>query len=228
MRLGLYPGQNTAPNITPEQLRADVREMARICDVMGGTEYGENVDHRVLRDELPHWQHVGTAECPISVRRNVLRIVDADTKWVLERGRAGVNPRRPAQVAIVEHVKRHRLPPFAIVATHWTNGAFSNPGQRAEEWRDDAWLDCWEGTRDVVRDLLDERLSVLLVGDLNARRVPRFHRRQEWLPGSGGIDKGAALEAVEGVRFRARGDVRRVELHSKHDGRVWRVQLRRP
>jgi hypothetical protein len=228
VRLGLANGQNTAPNLTPEQLRSDVREMGRLCDVIGWSEFGENADHRILRDELAHWQHVGTTECPVSVRRGAFRILDAETVWVLERGRAGVNPRRPAQVAVIESVKRPRLEPFAVVATHWTNGAFSNPGQRAEEWRDDAWLDCWEGTRDVVRELLDDGIPTLLVGDLNARRVPRFVRRQEWLPGSSGIDKGAAFEPLgSSTRFGRVEHVKRVELHSKHDGRVWRVPLRR-
>jgi hypothetical protein len=228
VKLGLYPGQNTAPNISSGKIRDDVRRMAALCDVFGSTEFGEPSDHRALRDELPGWQHVGMTECPISVRRGVLRIVDHETRWVLPEGRRGVNPRRPATIAVIEHVKRPRLAPFAVVATHWTNGAFSNPGQRAEEWRDDAWLDCWEGTRDVVLELVENGLPTLLVGDLNARRVPRFVRRHEWLPGSGGIDKGAAIEVPgAGTRFGRVELVKRVQLHSKHDGRVWRVPLRR-
>ena len=226
MRLGLANGQNTAPNLTRDQLGEDVRRMGRACDVIGWSELGEAADHVVLRGELPSWQHVGSTECVVSVRRSVLRVLDGETVKIAD-GLKGVNPRRFVAVAVVEHVKRPRLEPFAVVATHWTNGAFSNPGQRAEEWRDDAWQDCWEGTRDVVLDLLDHKLPVLVVGDLNARRVPRFVRRQEWLEGSRGIDKGAAIEVPGGTRFGNPVLVRRLELNSKHDGLIWQVPLRR-
>ena len=170
-------------------------------------------DHRVLH---------GDTYTPMLLPPH-LRVLDLE-QTVLHKGHAGSTPTRRVVEAVVEHRNRPHLDPFALLGTHFVSGSdWRDPTPDAEEaFRRELWHTGFPVFKSRVSHYADEQeMTVLWAGDVNARRMPRVHRRERRLIDAG-IDKMGVVEG--GVRVELR-DVRRVPMRSDHDLRAAQVRL---
>ncbi len=115
-------------------------------------------------------------------------------------------------------VNRPLLPPLRFVNTHWTNGAWSNPGQPGEAIRDELWLRQYEQTAALIRQWWGAGHTVVLVGDLNNPGViAPPHASWRWAVGQdGGLDR---IGFVQGSVLVDVVDTGWIDLHSDHHAR---------
>lgn len=177
----------------PDMPRRWVREDARRVSALTRT--------RPLRVVL--WQEIGEAEdlADIGSRLWPHRTIHGDTRQPitvspgfkvlargvepLHQGLARVSPGRIATWAILAH-PHPRAGRFAVVNVHYVSGAFSNPGQRGEAWRDLQWDVGHQAVAALVKDLRADGLPVMGGGDFNRRGdVPDLTPMTRWVAGSG-------------------------------------------
>jgi hypothetical protein len=97
------------------------------------------------------------------------------------------------------------------------SGAFSNPGQRAEEWRDERWAIGHAAHGALVRAFNAEGLTVVGGGDFNRRGdIPDLSPACRWVAGAG-YDHLYVSQAKNGTRVHpGRVQVNRRGLHTDH------------
>lgn len=237
---------------TPDLPRAAVRRCARIvaahADACGWQEIAEAEDHADLKEHLPDtrwwWHDAGGKEVPQSFRKSMWVPAEDSalpawaSPFMLEKisdSIPGVNPDRYLAWSFMRR-RFHdgTLSPHLICHfnTHWVNGAFSRPGQKAEEERVQRFWQGWEKCQGIVERVHDiGTVAIVFSGDLNAAVVPTFVSSQRWL-WTTAIDKMALIDAPDGnggARLRlVPGSILSVDDPSDHDLRLASIQMANP
>jgi hypothetical protein len=246
-RQGTANVRNT-PDLPREAVRRCAEVVAGHVDVCGWQEIAEAEDHADLKVHLPEtswwWHDASGREVPQSFRKS--RWVPAEDKelpaWASPFMLAkisdyipGVNPNRYLAWSFMRRrfhdgtVSPHLICHFN---THWVNGAFSTPGQRAEEERVKRFWQGWENCKAIVERVHDiGTVAIIFSGDLNATSLPKFVPAQRWLWATA-IDKMAVIDAADGQRG-ARldlvpGSVLSVDDPSDHNLRLASVRMVNP
>lgn len=217
------------PNLTRSQERHDLGLVKALGSVVLWQEIAEANDVADLRATLPSWTHVHTdTECPISVWTSKWDVVEKG-QALLHGGMKGVSPHRVATWAVLQR-KGHNVAPFAVVNTHFVSGAFTHPGQVAEEWRVHAWTKAQDGLADVVAMLNGKGYTVVGGGDFNRTgSFPGFSSSHRWLV-NGGFDHLYASEVPTGLQVRvgATGSLGKPHLFTDHAARWALLHLTAP
>lgn len=169
--------------MSPWRRRADVRRAAR---------KGRPRPARVLAFQEVHAEHrpdVRAALAPgwllMAPKGKPTPLAVSPGWWIEHRAWTplsdaipGVQGGRGVSWAVMRPMLQPGLPPIVVGSVHLPNGAFSNPGQRAEHARRDRWAQAHEALVEWHAEREAEGLTVVLAGDLN--RVgwrPDWHRR---------------------------------------------------
>lgn len=181
-------------------------------------EIGEPEDHADVRATYgPAWQHVGVSTPnPLALTRT-WRVLEAGVEH-LHGGLQKVSPSRMVTWAVVQPRRPHRaVAPIVVTNAHYVSGAFSHPGQRGEEWRDDHWNAGHVIHGVLVRQFNAEGLTVVGGGDLNRRGdIPDLSPTCWWVAAAG-YDHLYVSEAKGGTRVRVRRTAtHRAGLHTDH------------
>lgn len=181
-------------------------------------EIGEAEDHVDVRRALGRtWQHANEASPnPLSLTAG-WRVLETG-RHKLHGGLAHVSPSREASWAVIQPKRpHHAVKPLALVGVHYVSGAFSHPGQRAEEWRRGHWDIGHAAHGDLVRTFNAEGLTVVGGGDFNRRgEVPDLSPACRWVAGSG-YDHLYVSQAKGGTRVHLRRSiVTKAGLHTDH------------
>jgi hypothetical protein len=111
------------------------------------------------------------------------------------------------------------LPPIALDDSHWSNGAWTTPGQKgdADGTRMKMWTDDFAGTQKAVKALQALGLDTFLGMDSNtpAAHLPKFTDDQTFVYNTQGLDK---LIYIPGGSYEVQiGKAASVPIHSDHN-----------
>lgn len=219
----------------PDMPRRWVREDAQRVSALTRTkplrvvlwqEIGEAEDLRDIGSRLwPHRTIHGGTRQPITVSPG-FRVLETGVEH-LHGGLARVSPGRIAPWAILAH-PNPRVGRFVVVNVHYVSGAFSNPGQRGEAWRDLQWDVGHQAVAGLVRDFRDDGLPVMGGGDFNRRtELPDLTPTTRWIAQAGYDHLFLDAQRVQGRPWwrSDRHQVHRGGLHTDHPLVVAKVSV---
>lgn len=191
-------------------------------------------DIAALKATFPaaNWVRVGKGdECPIVVQRAGFR-VDEFQLVPMHGGKHAVTPHRITSRALIRtRFRVRRLPRFRTLAKHTVSGAFTHPGQVAEDWRREHWAIDKRKTEQLMLDDIANGVSGIVLGDLN-----RYNDGWEYdVPGFRWVahhkfDHIGVWEAPGGLRFHV-DDIALLsttKLHTDHAALGAQLTLIRP
>jgi hypothetical protein len=238
VKIGTANIQNFNPDLTDAQVRADVKKMGRITELLLMQEIGEKADVVAIDQTLKaldaSW--FATRSGGTGARSNVTAwkqshpLASADSVEVVKIGPGIPGAFAPDQYLTIKKFTVKGLPLIEVHNIHYIQGAFSKPGQPgdADGTRIRTWNTNFANHKKYVLEAHNAGHIVIFGGDWNRQLedIPKFHAAQQWAVGTlKGID-GIAVLVPPSIAVVLDKTAYVTPLNSDHDGKSRAVTFR--
>ena len=154
------------PVMPQEQVRHDVRRIAREASIIGWQEIDPQRYRDAIRNLPEHWNHFmpkGSTN-PISWNGNIWKKVAGDS-ITTHPGRAEVSPHRNITWVKLEHKDTGKK--IVRINTHLISGAWSNAPKKDKAWRQEMWKEHMRDLDQLVARFERQGHEVIIGGDFN-------------------------------------------------------------
>lgn len=228
MRFLTVNEQNFNPDLTPKQIRADVREIESHADLIFAQEIDpRDNDYEVFLDELgPKWAGtLGNTDCPFFYRKRVIEVIDIDRAIAPFEPVIKWTPKPRRFTGITFQLKtRPSFPPMAAVNGHMIAGGKNSANPRSADAiaRARQWDIEFETLVKFIRNYRRQKLTTFVGMDWNHPRPPKPILNFKWLVGAR-LDR-IGVTTVGGVEVEEKEDGV-IDLISDHHAQWTRVHL---
>lgn len=205
------------PDLSDSQVRADVTTCKGLGNLISFQEIGEDADHTAVDQILgPDWVTLFDGrETPLCFPAKMYQVLSSQAVKMHD-GKSGVSPSRYYCYARLAPTNEN-IATFTAISTHFVSGAWTNPGQEAEQWRKDMWNKSYGMVQSFIKQENVAGRDVLVMGDFNNPDMRPFtpeqrtvaHQKYDYI-----IVCPANPSTTD---LHKKGDARWVSLHSDHN-----------